>query len=309
MAEAEREEAPPAEERPGGLRTIFTELMPLEQRQLLGTLIFFAIFLVVGWVGINEPRRMQTFTAQYDGRSIERGAGIFNDNCASCHGLDARGLEGVGPSLNAPDMFNGERMAAIGWAGTLYDYVYLTVAAGRPVMSDNWPQPMPTWSQEYGGPMRPDEVRDVTNFILNYALFYDEDYEGPVAAQPVVVPEEPAFEPVGVDLTIELPQGDPARGEALFLGAEPGPDGAILACQACHSLDGSVLVGPSMQGIASIALPAGYDSMELFLHESIVLPQAYIEAGFESVAMPANFGDRLDAQSLSDLIAYLLTLE
>src|SRR5690606_31458352 len=72
--------------------SLVKDMMPLQQRQLLGTLLVFATLVVVGWVGINEPRRMQTYTAQYDGRSIERGAVLYTDNCASCHGVDGRGI-------------------------------------------------------------------------------------------------------------------------------------------------------------------------------------------------------------------------
>jgi mono/diheme cytochrome c family protein len=294
----------------GGRRArFFADTLPIEQRTLLGTLVFFAIILIVGWTAINESQRMQTFTKQYEGRSIARGAVIFDGNCRSCHGADGRGLAGVAPAVNAPDMFDGTRLQEVGWTGSLYDYIYLTVAAGRPVRSADWPQAMPTWSQDYGGPMRPDEVRDVVNYVMNYARFYEEGYEapGPVAEAPTATPE-PAFAAVGLDLTSELPAGDPARGEALFSGAQNAPDGAVLACNACHSLDGSVLVGPTMQGIANKALPEGYDSLAAYLRESIQVPEAYKVPGFEAVNMPANFGDRLDAQSLSDLIAYLLTL-
>ena len=293
-------------------QSIFTDLLPIDQRTLIGTLVFFAIILIVGWIAINEPRRMETYTDQYDGRSIERGANIFADNCSSCHGNDGRGLTGVAPALNAETMFDGTRLEEVGWTGTLYDYIYLTVAAGRPVRSADWPQAMPTWSQEYGGPMRPDQVRDVTNYVMNYEKFYAEDYEGPgpgEAAAPEPTEEAPAYEPVGTAMDIELPEGDPARGEALFLGQEPGPDGATLACNACHSLDGSTLVGPTMQGVASRAMPSGYDSVDVYLRESILAPNAHIVEGFENQQMPQNFGERLDAQALADLIAYLKTLE
>lgn len=290
------------------LESFFKDMMPLQQRQLVGTLVFFGIILVVGWVGINEPRRMETFTAQYDGRSIERGAVLYNANCASCHGADGRGLEGVAPALNSAEMFNGERLEEIGWSGTLYDYVEGTVAAGRPVMSGDWPQPMPTWGQEFGGPMREDQVRDVVNFVMNYGLFYEDGAEVAEPSGPVLPTEEPAFEPVGTDLTVELPEGDPARGEALFLGQEPAPDGTVLGCQSCHSLDGSVLVGPTVQGIANRELPEGYDSLEQYLHEAIVAPSAYVVPDFAD-AMPKNFGERLDAQALADMLAYLQTLE
>ncbi len=297
------------EERPhsSGLKSFFVDTMSLEQRQLFGTLIFFAIILVAGWVGVNEPRRMQTFTTQYEGRSIERGAVIFNQNCSSCHGLDGRGLEGVAPALNSPALFDGTRLSELGWTGTLYDYVQLTVSAGRPAKSGDWPQPMPTWSQEYGGPMRPDQVRDVVNYVMNYGKFYEEGYEGEIPEVALPTEEAPSYEPVGTDVTAELPEGDPARGEALFTGEELAPDGTNLACTSCHSLDGSVLVGPSLQGIGSIDLPEGYDSLDMYLHESIVQPQAYKVPGFEDINMPDTFGERLDAQSLADLIAFLKT--
>jgi mono/diheme cytochrome c family protein len=290
-------------------KRMFTRTLSNDSRGLLGTLAFFATIVLVGWVGINEGRRMETFTLQYEGRSIERGAVIFESNCSSCHGRDGKGLEGIAPALNAPDLFNGSRLASVGWAGSLEDYVYLTVAAGRPVMTASYPQNMPTWSQDYGGPMRPDEVQDVVNYILNYGKFYEEGYEAP--SGPAVLPtaEAPSYVPIGADLTSELPAGDAARGERLFLGTETAPDGTILACNSCHSLDGSTVVGPTMQGAASAArLPAGYDSHEAYFRESILNPETYKAPGFEAINMVANFGDRLDAQSLADLIAYLMTL-
>ena len=286
--------------------SLFKDMLPLEQRQLLGTLIFFAIIVTVGWVGVNEPRRMETFTAQYDGRSIERGAALFVDNCSSCHGVDGRGIPGVAPTLNSEALFNGERLAEVGWAGTLYDFVEGTVSAGRPVMSGDWAQPMPTWSQAYGGPLREDQVRDVVNYVMNYGKFYEEG--APPITEPVLPTPEgaAAFEPVGADVAAaDLPAGDPARGEALFSGQEPAPDGQPLGCQACHSVTGEALVGPPLD---AVAVPAGYDSLEDYLVESIVQPGAHIVEGFQDV-MPKDFGERLDAQSLSDLVSYLTGIQ
>jgi mono/diheme cytochrome c family protein len=285
---------------------VFTDRLPIEQRSLIGTLMFFGIILLLGWVAINESARMQTFTTQYEGRSIARGAVLFSQNCATCHGVDGKGLEGIAPSLNAPDLFDGSRLQSVGWAGTLYDYIYLTVSAGRPVRSADWPQAMPTWSQEYGGPMRPDQVRDVVAYVENYGRFYE---EGAVAEVPqaVIATPTPSYTPVGTAMDVELPEGDPAHGEALFKGQTPGPDGAILACNSCHSLDGSVLVGPSLQGVSSRAMPAGYDDVELYIKESILQPNAHKVEGFENVNMPETFGQRIDAQTLADLIAFLMT--
>ncbi len=288
-----------------GWKKFFTERLPIDQRGLIGTVVFFIIILIMGWVGVNEPARMTAFDTQYEARSMMRGAALYRTNCSGCHGLNGEGLPGVAPGINNAAFFNGQRLAEVGWAGTLEDYVELTVAAGRPVMSQPWPQPMPTWGQEYGGPLRPDEVQDVVAFVLNWGLQYEEGAEPIVEAGPMPTPEEPAFEPVGTDLAVALPEGDAARGESLFLGTQPGPDGAILACQGCHSIDGTPMTGPSMLGLVT-RIPDGYDSPEQYIHESIVLPCNYVVEGYQCI-MPQNYGERLDAQSLADVLAYLLT--
>src|SRR5262249_48613824 len=44
-------------------------------------------------------------------RSIERGGGLFINNCATCHGSDARGTTGTAPGLNNPQLFGHDFMA------------------------------------------------------------------------------------------------------------------------------------------------------------------------------------------------------
>jgi mono/diheme cytochrome c family protein len=61
--------------------------------------------LLVGWVAINEPVRMDIFTQQWLGRSIEKGAEIFHNNCSICHGGDAKGIAGTAPALKNPMLF------------------------------------------------------------------------------------------------------------------------------------------------------------------------------------------------------------
>jgi ubiquinol-cytochrome c reductase cytochrome c subunit len=56
---------------------------------------------VGGQVSGLEPSGART-TAQAAGRAAQVAAGreLFEEGCASCHGLDARGIEGVGPALH-----------------------------------------------------------------------------------------------------------------------------------------------------------------------------------------------------------------
>jgi cytochrome c oxidase subunit 2 len=105
------------------------------------------------------------------------------------------------------------------------------------------------------------------------------------------------FQPIGTDLESPLPSGDPAHGEALFTD---------LGCSSCHTTDGTQLVGPTLLGVGERAESRidGYD-VQQYLRESILLPCDYVVEGFTCV-MPQNFGERLEAKDLADIIAYLL---
>lgn len=91
--------------------------------------------------------------------------------------------------------------------------------------------------------------------------------------------------------------GDPAAGQQLY---------NALGCMACHSLDGSELVGPSFQGLGQVAggRIEGYTAEE-YLRESILRPCDFVVEGYTCV-MPQNYGDRLSGQDLADLVAFLL---
>ena len=74
--------------------------IPIQNRILLGVTFFVGIMLLIGWITINEPGRMQVFTDQYHGRSIENGAAIFLNNCSTCHGVDGKGITGRAPGVS-----------------------------------------------------------------------------------------------------------------------------------------------------------------------------------------------------------------
>jgi cytochrome c oxidase subunit 2 len=98
-----------------------------------------------------------------------------------------------------------------------------------------------------------------------------------------------------------------------------------FACASCHSIDGSILVGPSWQGVfgSQEALSDGSTVTvdEEYLRTSILNPAAQIVAGYENVAMPVNYEEqfateeaRLLEQSgveidiAADLVAYIRSL-
>ena len=99
-------------------------------------------------------------------------------------------------------------------------------------------------------------------------------------------------------------------------GGEVGPEwGGVLVqqngCLACHSIDGSTMVGPTWRGLfgktghPTSAGPVDVD--ENYLREAILQPGAKITQGFQNV-MPPNYSTLGDDQ-LNSIIAYIKTLQ
>ncbi len=273
----------------------------------LGTVAVVVLIGALAYVGINEPARMESFTQSYDSRRIEVGAALFESNCRTCHGPQGEGIPGVAPSINAADLFNGERLASVGFSGTVRDYLEGVIAYGRPVPSagTNYPQRMPTWGQEYGGPLRQDQIEGLVAFIMNW-----EDRALAGGSGESLPPGEGGS--VGRDISISLPAGNAQDGASLAQSAEAG-------CSACHEL---APVGPAwategdQPGIGQRAedriKQPDYNgeaaTAEQYLLESIVRADAYVVEGYAAGLMPPDFGDRLSAQQVADLIAYMLSL-
>lgn len=276
----------------------------MQVKIIIGTIAFMLTMIIVGFVALREPARMEAFTDAYAGRSIENGAEIFMNNCATCHGVNGRAQECFDPAsgepvgcaglpLNNASLVCGTRSArmdALGWAGTKTDFVHSTIAAGRP-----W-NGMPTWGEQFGGPLQENQVNDVTLFVLNW------ENEG-LCAEPT---PEPAEWPAAV---ADLPEGDPQAGQEKYA--------ITFGCQACHgdpAQAGSNLIGPWLGDMETVVgdRVEGYTAAD-YIYESILYPDVVIApdcpngpcAGPPS-AMPHDFGTRMSEQDMADVIAYLL---
>lgn len=101
----------------------------------------------------------------------------------------------------------------------------------------------------------------------------------------------------------DLPPGDIARGANLF---KQSIDGAP-SCSSCHTMDGTALVGPSLQGYGAAA-GVRIDGMSAaeYTFQSIVHPASYTVSGFGNL-MYNQYAQHLSAQQIADLSAYLLS--
>ena len=267
---------------------------------ILGILVVMFTVTLLMVIGFVDGPRMEAQTANWDGRSIEKGAEIFANNCSSCHGLDGKG--GAGPALHSRYFFS-QRLEDVGFTGSLRDYIELTVAAGRPSKpGSQWGVMMATWGQEYGGPLRADQVANVAAYIMNW--------------------ETSAMEQTAeTDPWIPF-QDAPSRGSPYDqTGAAAEPAGprppselfASMGCAGCHVLDqpqtdsNRGLVGPNMGNLYENApnRVAGQTAQE-YVHNSIIAPNALVSDGYTPNVMPQNFPQLMSEEEINGLVDWLL---
>ena len=98
-------------------------------------------------------------------------------------------------------------------------------------------------------------------------------------------------------------QGTPAEiGEQLV---------QLQACQTCHSLDGSSVIGPSFKGLwgkeETLADGTTVTVDENYIRESILEPGAKIVSGYSNVMTP--YAGRLSDDDITNIIEYLKTIK
>ena len=258
----------------------------------LGTLIFTLAFIALT-VHTHTTIADRTHTEHLTD-DVRRGGRVWAKyNCENCHTLLGEG------AYYAPDLTQ-----VVQQRGAAYLAQFLA-------------NPAQFYSEERNGRLMPtlgltaQEIADVLAFL---AWVGQIDTNGwpprPLLVSGVAVRAMP-----GVSGVASAP--DPAsRGKALFNGT--------AACASCHSVEpGVVLVGPSLAGVAKTAAERVQDPQYHgtahraadYLTESILQPSAFIVPGGvyaspEQVSfMPNTFDKTLKPEEVTDLVAYLMTLQ
>ncbi|MCP4356869.1 MAG: c-type cytochrome [Chloroflexi bacterium] len=294
----------------------------MQVKVVIGTVAFMLTMVVLGYAALREPARLEDFAGAAHGRSIETGAQIYADNCASCHGIDGTAESGtengcvdasgdpncVGLPLNDYFLLCGEpskRLLDVGWEGTIETFVKKTVTAGRGAI-------MPAWLNEFGGPMRPDQVNNVSNFVLNWGSPEFCEDEPVIFVWPEPGPGAAAEYQI-MDITdpvvFQAQSGDPVAGEAVYLAN---------GCSGCHGLpdqEGSAALGPWLGDIAETGGSKidGYSAQD-YIYESILDQNAFIspdcptgpctDPSLMSGSFANSFGR--NPQDMADMLAFLM---
>lgn len=274
--------------------------MSVQFKILIGILFTVATIAVLILYGVNEDNRMGQFQRNFAGRSIQAGAESFETYCKTCHGERGEGIAGKGPPLNRKDLLdlkNTPYLKAINWNGTTADFIRNTIAAGRPQFSkyyenEGYQQHMPTWSQDFGGPLRPDQVESLTNYVLNWA---------PGENEPVVAIVTPTPGPTATPI--------PPEQIAKAIPFPLPPSDAILAsgktvyeknCKACHG-DNLAGDGPGAQG--SPKPPRNFTDCALMQTIDILRHHNSVVNGIVQNGMPA-WGKKLSNDEIWQVIMY-----
>ena len=259
----------------------------------LGMLLILITGAILIYVGVTEEQRMAEFELHQQAQAIEVGAELFEINCRGCHGLQGEGIIGLAPPLNDAHFFVN-RLAEVGWQGGLEDYIFATVSTGRQVSTrpDLYPgsgsPAMPTWSEQFGGPLREDQIEALAAFIVNWEATALGDVE--------LAEIQPAAE-------LAAESDDPVeRGRAVYNTSGSG---------GCHAIEGISVgaVGPALSQITTVAATrVDGVTAEEYIRESIINPSAYLVEGYDDL-MIKTFADSITEGQFDDLIAFLLSLE
>jgi cytochrome c oxidase subunit 2 len=205
----------------------------------------------------------------------ERGkALVAKSGCLGCHAIE--GKEKIGP--NFEKVFGRKVLLADGTSVTAdEEYLRESILDPNAKIVKGYPAIMPTFK----GTLTPEDVGAIIAYLKSLS---GEKGEG----------KEERKEEGG---------GSAAQKGKKLAGT--------LGCLGCHSIDGSVRVGPSFQGLfgRQVELEGGEKATadEAYLRESILQPGAKVVKGFPNV-MP-EFKGKISEEDLSAIIAYLKALK
>ncbi|HUS94323.1 MAG TPA: c-type cytochrome [Patescibacteria group bacterium] len=278
----------------------------MQIKVVIGTISFMLVMIILGVAALFEPARLEETADAFVGRQIEKGAVIFHDSCAECHGegglaLDCSTTAGEeidckGIPLNHAALLCGDpslRMQQMAWNSSKENFIKQTISSGRPGTL------MPIWSKSFGGPMEDYQIDQVASFVLNWAETPGLCGDGAVAAI-----EWP-------DTVEELPDGDAENGRDVF---------QLNGCAVCHGdpedVNSVATVGPWLGNIGNDAATRILGmSAEQYIYESVLDPTSFVAPECpngpcnDPSVMRQDYPNLMSEQDMADLVQFYMTLK
>ncbi len=137
-----------------------------KQINIMVALVFISV-LATGAYTMWDPSRAAEERKSELGKVVERGAFLFSQNCATCHGNKGEGGSAanrlkLAPPLNRPDLQGKDaKTGLVSKQDKLlqFKFVVNTIACGRIGKA------MPTWSQSQGGTLNDEQIRQLATMI------------------------------------------------------------------------------------------------------------------------------------------------
>jgi mono/diheme cytochrome c family protein len=249
---------------------------------LIATPIYIAYDLL-----FRQPQKVEAQRADY----VMKGSYEFASNqCWRCHGVNGEG--GIGLPLN--------KTADIVGRDDKDPFIIKTITHGR------YGTQMPVWGKVDGGPLDPEQITALREFIrdgTHWGTYFD---EAPVNKDGSVDVYGKVWKPTMnylADHNLVPPCADTdiaCKGKQVFSGP----------CATCHNITTVFKVGPGLAGIwQKAALPNGKPVNEADVTEWIMKGSAsYKPVGSPAPFMP-SYAAQVTPEQITQVIEYLKTLK
>lgn len=246
------------------------------------------------WYGSDRSSPHDESAAKEEGEELYRTLG-----CSACHSLDGSII--IGPSFKG---IYGKKVKVLteGKARELLvDDIYIRDSVRTPAKDvvEGFPEGvMPDLSDQ----ITKEQMDAIIEFIKKQSTLESKALPQPEAKPiPDTAPAE-KLKKAETPVKEKKKEAVPVDGATLFLSK---------GCLACHSLDGSEKIGPSLKGIyqstqkvVTDGKPREVTADEAYLHNSIHDPNADVVEGFQPNMMP-QFGKILTPEEIDALVEYL----
>ena len=216
----------------------------------------------------------------------DKGFKVYKTYCQTCHSLD--GSRVIGPTWKG--LWGTERVFEDGSKAAV-DENYITESILYPAKQivQGYPNAMVT----YEGILSDDDITHVIAFLKEV-----DSYAEKAKAEAQQVEEESQADDSPQDTASLTPV---EKGAKLY---------TELGCNACHSVDGTRLVGPSLKGLwqrkGKFTDGTEYVADAEYIRSSILQPAAQIVEGYPNGMLP--YEGRIDDQQIVDITEYIKSL-